>query len=520
MIDSSGNYTAPDVAPSPPIVRVVATSITTPAASGSATIVVGTNSNNAKLNGHYAFLLQGYDGDGNVAIAGDFVADGNGNITSGIADYDFSSGILFVQGAAFSGTYSVGPDSRGSMTITGGFASGLSQTFTFALSSIASGVASRGRLVEVDNNDIWAGGMLAKQDQAAFSQISLNGDFAFSLGGTSATGFRLVAIGRMTANAGTLTNGESDMFGLGVAFDGTGAPAPSTDLPFSGTCAVADNGRGAALLKFSTQDPGFSSFSFYVISANEFWLIETDSSSKAGISGVALRQAGGPFSAASLTGSAVLNLTGDPGKATAGGAVEIGLASFDGSGGVSGAMQRNDAGVVTADSAFDGSYTLDADGLGRGEIILNGDPQPKPFYLVSTGTGFIIETSGSAGAGMFEKQTSGPFSDGSLSDNYELGSLPWPMNWVFSPGSGILSFDGAGDFNAVLDGKDGNGDGSGSRMVGDYSVEANGKAFLTMSANGAASPTSWTMYLISPTKAVAIRIDPGSSNHAIRVLQK
>src|SRR4029077_18582838 len=112
-IDSTGKYSAPSVAPIPPLVVVTATSVAHSSVSGSAVVTVGSNSDNSKLNGQYAFLLGGYDGDGNVAMAGSFTADGNGNITSGVADYIFSSAIFVATNLTFTGTYSVGPDNRG-----------------------------------------------------------------------------------------------------------------------------------------------------------------------------------------------------------------------------------------------------------------------------------------------------------------------------------------------------------------------------------------------------------------------
>src|SRR6266568_3238077 len=153
-IDSTGKYTARMIVPNPPTITVSATSVADSSKSGSAAVILGSNPNNAKLNGRYAFLLQGYDGDGSAAFAGSFMADGNGNITAGIADFNFSSAIFVATNLTFAGIYSVGSDNRGSMTLTlanaGAALSGFTQTLSFALDSFASGVAGRGRLVEID----------------------------------------------------------------------------------------------------------------------------------------------------------------------------------------------------------------------------------------------------------------------------------------------------------------------------------------------------------------------------------
>jgi len=390
-IDSTGKYTAPAIVPNPPTITVSATSVADSSKSGSAAVILGSNPNNAKLNGRYAFLLQGYDGDGSAAFAGSFMADGNGNITAGIADFNFSSAIFVATNLTFAGIYSVGSDNRGSMTLTlanaGAALSGFTQTLSFALDSFASGVAGRGRLVEIDGTDIRGTGVLAKQDPAAFSTAAITGGYAFGFAGTSSTGFPLVVDGRFTAGGGSLTAGQINIYGLGVVFNGAGTPTAALDLPFAGTYQVSANGRGTTVLTFTGQDPGFSNFSLYVISATELFFIEVDTcpggaicTFKGGISGLALQQSGGPFSANSLNGAAVLHLTRGSVSASD---VAVGREIFDGSGTLSSTTDTNNNGLIDSNMAFTGTYAVDADGLGCGVVILADDLQSKPFYLVS-----------------------------------------------------------------------------------------------------------------------------------------
>lgn len=148
-IDSTGKYTAPASSPVPPGVTIKATSVADPSVAGFANVTIvapANNPDNAKLNGHYAFLLRGYDGDGNVAFAGSFVADGTGNISSGIGDFVFSSGIYRAPNLAFTGNYSVSPDNRASITIASPttWVSGL--TLAMSLASFDQGVADRGQI--------------------------------------------------------------------------------------------------------------------------------------------------------------------------------------------------------------------------------------------------------------------------------------------------------------------------------------------------------------------------------------
>lgn len=49
-------------------------------------------SGNAALNGNYVFTLSGFNNGTPVMMAGSFIADGNGNITSGVLDYNDGTG--------------------------------------------------------------------------------------------------------------------------------------------------------------------------------------------------------------------------------------------------------------------------------------------------------------------------------------------------------------------------------------------------------------------------------------------
>jgi len=524
-VDAAGKYSAPATIPNPPQVKVTASSVADPSISGFSTVTIGNNVNNAKMSGQYAFLIAGYDGDGNAELAGSFTADGNGNISNGVGDYVFSSGIEQFTGLTFTGNYSVDADNRASMTIDISTSRGTSlfaQTFSLSLGSFSGGIASRGELIELDSDEIIATGVLAKQDPAAFSTAAVTGGYAFGFEGTAISGYPMTAAGRFTASNGSLMSGQVDVYGLGLAENGSGTVTAASSTPFTGVYEVDSNGHGTATLTFTGEDPGFSQFSFYVVSATELLFIETDlsclvgemCSSKAGISGAALQQSGGPFSASSFKGTSVFNLTtAGVGVANAG-SVSVGQASFDGNDNVIETSEENNAGKISSGLTTNGTYTVDPDGLGRGVITLAGDPQPKPFYMVSPGKAFIVDL-GSPEAGMFETQTAEPFSNASISESYMLGTLPWDFNWVFNPVAGILTADGAGNLLEATD----RVAASGTGFTGSYSVDPNGRVTMTTdSGNG--SPSSWVFYLVSPSKGVGIEVTPGAANSAIRVIEK
>src|SRR6185436_4151446 len=78
--------------------------------------------NNAELNGNYAFTFNGISGSGSgawsvFAAVGRFTADGAGNVTNGVMDTNgIGSGAVRVA-QTFTGTYSIGADHRGVMNI-------------------------------------------------------------------------------------------------------------------------------------------------------------------------------------------------------------------------------------------------------------------------------------------------------------------------------------------------------------------------------------------------------------------
>ena len=71
------------------------------------------------LTGPYSFSYSGDNQLGFAAVAGSFVADGNGNIESGVEDIaSFETGVTTQ--VSISGNYTVGPDGRGTVDLSNG----------------------------------------------------------------------------------------------------------------------------------------------------------------------------------------------------------------------------------------------------------------------------------------------------------------------------------------------------------------------------------------------------------------
>lgn len=135
-------------------------------------VTTAASTNDSELKGQYAFLFNGYDDatGSQEAVIGSIVADGSGTISSGIEDENGPNGTNL--SAAVTGTYYIGANNRGAITLT--TAAG-SRTYAVTLSSLSSGVAQRGRFIEYDDTDgsgQRGSGVMRLQDTSAFSAKS------------------------------------------------------------------------------------------------------------------------------------------------------------------------------------------------------------------------------------------------------------------------------------------------------------------------------------------------------------
>src|SRR6266436_4852414 len=428
-IDATGKYTAP------------ATSVTDATKSASATITVTAPTpapaDLAKLTGPYAFLFNGGDSGGAVVIAGSFTADGSGNITGGLEDISRVSGVS--TSVSFTGTYTVGAGANnlGSMTLTSTNPA-VTSTFGFALGGFDMGVAAKGRFLgTLDRAGADGVGQLEKQDPAGFSAAAVSGPYVLGFEGVNDTGGRFVVAGRFDANGvAALTNGQVDANSAGTLIN---------KASMTGAYTVAASGRGTAALAITgVINP--VNVSFYVVSRKKLFAMQTDARSatvKGVLSGTIKEQSGGPFHVSSLSGNVVVALQGVSGT---GESVLLGQATANGAGSLSGVTDQNDAGVIVLNQTFSGTYTVDADGLGRGTLTITGDPKVKTIYFEEPNKVYIMDTNTGAQFGVAEAQAAGPFSNASVSGNYFFGDLPSPVSTgdSFSGRCGVLTANGAG----------------------------------------------------------------------------
>lgn len=455
-------------------------------ATGTLSLTVNPNTvNNSKLSGNYAFLVTGFDASGHFTAAGSFVADGAGNITSGIMDSNDPANLLLDQ--SFNGTYIIGENDLGTMTFTG-------IGRTFALAMMADGNA---RIIEFDSTGAQDSGVLLKQDTAAFSTSQITGGYAFGFLGADPQGNRYGFAGEFSANgSGTFTSGVLDSDGVsGIA----------SDVAFTGTYSVSSNGRGTMALFSSGQTVNCS---FYVVSAQELFAIEIDDISGQNrqiVSGSILQQTGaGSFSGASLNATSILETTAvqsSVGSFTP--QSQVGLLTPTGNVNLAFSADENTGGTLTTPSGS-GTYSVAANG--RTTLTNSGIAASDPvLYLVSENEAFIIGTDPSVTFGFMEPQ-SGTFANSSLSGTYAGGSLPPFVTNAVSQVDAATA-DGAGSLTFVTDSSStGSGINQNASSSGTYSVATNGRGTVTENAS-----TTAIFYMASPTEYWSLFTDANAT---------
>jgi hypothetical protein len=494
-------YSAPATVPNPATVTLTATSVTDPRQTGTSTITV-VNPDSA-LTGQYAFLFNVFDDATGmqVAVAGSFKADGFGNITTGVEDINGPAGPQ--TGIAITkGTYVIGLDNRGTLTITNSLLVNNVVTYAFSVGSFNNGVAAKGRLIEFDDNTGTTGkrgsGVMRLQDSTAFTQASITGSYAFGISGQDKGGSRLAAAGIFSADGkGSITSGLEDTNDAGTVTNSVNITGGSYSVPDA-------NGRATGKVTTATQT---TDFSLYVVSPSEALIMTTDTESIAGLqSGSVLSQvsASTPFKNSSLNAVSTFYEIGvNSASPTTQSDARIGLFTPNGTGGLSVTSVENDAGKFTPEATVNGlMYSADASGNGR--VTVTGGADNPILYLLDNNKGFILGTSASIGSGFFEPQSGAPYTAFSLSGNFFFGVAPPAVTAsTVSSGLGIATnfhrflFFSVHTLHITEDSSASNGTlTTGTTSSTNFNVSANG---LVTTANN-----SSVMYLVSPKKFVLI----------------
>lgn len=487
-------YNAPASVNSNIVVTVTATSVSDNTKSGSITITVTPTAanNNATLSGQYAFLVSGFDdatGD-RFAYIGSFTANGSGTITAGIEDQNLPSSVNTA--IAIQGSYTVGTDNRGTMTL--GTPGAVSIKFAFSLGAFnGSGVATKLDVIEFDDINGTSGrrgsGVAYLQNAAAFSTASITGPYAFQfIGQDSTAGTRLVDIGSFTATGGTTVTGSFDSNDNG-SFT-TGSSNAFTASLTSGA-ATATNGRVA----FAETSGGSDTHVWYIVSATHVLSMETDAEGSSGlICGEILQQTSTSFTNSALTGNVVLYTTGL--SSTSGNSyVQAGVLNFNSlssNGSIS--LDTNDGGAQnTISTPF--TYVV----AGTGETFLTPSTgTPLDLFLIDTNKAFVMDEGSLVNAGMLEAQAAGPFNNTFVNGSYFDGLVESAPVAAEGVSSGVAFSSGNGVVFATSD----QSNTGGQLLTG----QAQTITLTITSSSGRATDSSGNIYyIISLTRFVSIQ---------------
>jgi hypothetical protein len=448
---------------------------------------LGPGTNNSMLHGQYAFSFAGQNGTtGTMMAVGSFTADGNGNITGGMEDFNAGNrGLSFT----FTGKYSVGSDLRGTAILNG---LQVCPNWQFVMLN-----TSHALMTCFDTANT-ASGSIDVQDTTAFSNAKLTGDYVFGISGLGIGGSVAVSAGDWTMDGqGGITGGEWDV---------NDSLSTVQDSPLTGTYNVASNGRGT--LSFTSNAYGTQSFAFYVVNSTDLKILETDafSTTTPVLSGEVLRQAPGPFTLASFNGGHVFTLGGVDSSGLASGTG--GVFTADGNGGLSGVLDDNDAGNASFGLAFTGTYSMGA----NGRALLGFSFLQLAAYPAANGTMELVELDGNGISAGLAKIQSGSFSNGSVTGNFALnwtGTLN--PNGFSNPSEedivGQLSADGNGTLAGTLDVNSfGNNIIQGLPVAGStYTMTGDGRG--TASVNTSAASFNMQTYQADPNTVLFLDID-------------
>jgi hypothetical protein len=461
--------------------------------------------------GQYAFLFQGFDTSGPVALAGTFTADGAGGITtSGEEDLNNSAGVQTAV-AINSGSYTVGSDHRGCLTITSATTpSPTTVTYRLALGLLnAAGIATSVRIIEFDATGTLGSGVIRLQDPTAFLTSAISGNYTFSASSTLSltTASRFGVTGTFTsAGDGAITAGEED-FNISGMLDG-GTPGPIT---FAGSYTVASDGRGTTT--FNLTSPALTIHtSFYIVSAKELLLMSTDSqtSGNAPFTGTALQQpAGTTFSTSSLSGNSVLAASAlcprcGPASTPVVPVVDVGVMNVSTAGSWSAAFDDNRGGTLSSFTDM-GTYTVDP--MGRAFLTEPGQPSQLIIYLVSPNTGFLLDTGPAVGTGTLEPQSAGPFDDASLNGTFFVGTTN-QVHQNVPDISAVETFDGVSTVSGTSDTASIGSSPSTPNLSPNQAFNSPYSVTNGMGTPGRVTATGTILYIISPSKIVLMDAAP------------
>lgn len=441
------------------------------------------------LNGNYAFSFTSQNASGPTYFVGSFHANGSGTVDSGVADIATATGATTNVGVT--GSYGIGIDGRGTLTLT---PAGLPSTvFRFVLTSSG----TTGLAIEWDGAASAAGSFQA-QDSTAFSTAALAGNYVFRVNGVDHAANPMGEVGLFTTDgAGNITGGSLDASDFGVISPTVNLAATTYQL------TDATHGRGTITLTSATGSP--SSFAFYVVSAAKIILVETDMNPV--LAGAAEQQTGQPFSDASLQGGYGFKINRAPASNRSTFDL-LGRISLNAAGGVNGGALDEVGQAQNTVNSTGSTYTIAANGRGVLTASTANDPLPRTFvvYVVSSNRMLMLETYTQwAGTGGADIQ-SATISNATLTGNYGMAGASIGQDttevvgWFNSNAAGLIS----GIEDKIVKGTQ-----TSVVLSASYAVTNNGRTLATPTAtSGSLGVSDYIFYVLSPAETLLLGAQP------------
>jgi hypothetical protein len=503
-------YTAPATAG---VVTITASATADPSVTASVKISIVPVGSNAMLNGSYVFFVQGVDSNGSYCASGTIVADGQGGITSGEQDYTDES--IQAGPDAFTGTYSIGPDGRGSLTINVSNSllphNGV-ETFSIAVTS-----ATHALIIQFDGTAT-SSGTLDFQSPSALNPALISGAFAYTVQGVDIGSQVPISSGGvllMSASSGSVTGG--------TYYENDGGSTFTSSL--AGSVTAPDSfGRGTIAFSVGGQ------YAYYAVQGQVLRLVGKSLPSimdGGGMYGQGSAGAGGTFSNTSLGGNYVFF---EAGGTVFGPMGLTGQISADGAGHITaGVIDTNDAGTATFSSvANQGLYSISGNGVGTltlpatidstgslgSFLVIAIDPSINlldPGSSTGGGGALVMDYDANAVAcGLIVPQSTGDF-DGNYAVNFQSVDADGEHDWV---GQSVAS---GGALTGTVDINDNGATSAGVSFAGTYAADAvnSGRWTGTFISGGVTHQISY--YQVSAS--IFVIVDTDTADVGIGILE-
>jgi hypothetical protein len=499
-------YTAPSTVPSSPNVTITATSVANNQGASSVYFIVQQLPVQALQSfiGQYAFVMSGFDSSGNpLTVGGSIKADGNGHITSGVIDVNDNGSNASV--TTITGSYTLNSIGRGTITLSNALqAFSSTPEFSFTLDT----ATNTGAIISLDASLPMVSGTIDQQNSGLFGTIP-SGSFIFR--GFTDNPQRGSEVGRLSiVGGGAISNGLLDIADIYNGNDYTNQTFTGNSFTIPDT-----NGRGSFSISVGTTP---ADYVFYVVSATKIYFFENNNSttgSNTQFIGQLRSQSLSSLTATSPNGPGIFGTIGGDYYVSAGvtyllSSVAIGNLNISGAA-VSANWDLNDASQVTSSngaSPVTGTVAFDPT-TGRGTLTFNGGfsdgfIDSAVFYLQSSGTGVVLDTTGS-GSGTYPEALVGDLTPQSTNVSAISGDA---QSVELSSECDVAVFDTAGfiesdNLTALQDGSLTPCGGSGG-TIADQAIIG---SFSSLSSIGRSTVSLDSAYLGGGYPAVAYAID-------------